>query len=185
MKPHRLLSTIQGRIHWLSILHASLCKKNKSWGIADMTNLEGYLKGRFNVPRDRSLVVVSVQQLHDAAMDEKKKVGSKMQAQTEKAITSKINSLLHKQQEYSTMAKKKVTKKAGAKKTSTKKVVAGSDLMDMKITVKSKENPKRASAAVRFNIYKNDMKVSEYIMKGGDIRDVRWDVKKGFITIKK
>lgn len=55
---------------------------------------------------------------------------------------------------------------------------------DSKIKVLVKENPKRAAAAERFNLYKNGMTVGEYVAAGGKRADVNWDVKQGFIEVK-
>lgn len=54
----------------------------------------------------------------------------------------------------------------------------------MKITVLSKENPKRAKAAERFALYKNGMTIGDYVAAGGTLADVRWDVKQSFISVK-
>lgn len=53
-----------------------------------------------------------------------------------------------------------------------------------KIKILVKDNPKRAAAAERFNLYKNGMTVDEYIAAGGARADVNWDVKQGFIEVR-
>lgn len=53
-----------------------------------------------------------------------------------------------------------------------------------KIKVLVKENPKRAKAAERFDLYKNGMTVDEYIAAGGTRADINWDVKQQFIEVK-
>lgn len=53
------------------------------------------------------------------------------------------------------------------------------------ITVKHKgENPKRAEAATRFDLYRTGMTVAAYIEAGGQRRDVVWDMAQGWITVK-
>lgn len=54
----------------------------------------------------------------------------------------------------------------------------------LKITVLCKDNPKRGSAATRYSLYKTGMTVGEYIKLGGQLRDVTWDAKQGWITVK-
>lgn len=79
---------------------------------------------------------------------------------------------------------KKSTKKAApvAEKSGPGRKSAFSD--DMKITVVVKENPKRAKAAERFALYKNDMTIGGYVKAGGTMADIRWDVKQNFISVK-
>ena len=60
---------------------------------------------------------------------------------------------------------------------------AGKDLSAQKITLISKENPKRGGAAERFKLYKSGMTVAEYIAAGGKVQDVAWDSKKGYIKV--
>lgn len=56
---------------------------------------------------------------------------------------------------------------------------------DAKITLVHKgENPKRAAAAERFGLYRTGMTVDAYIAAGGQRRDVVWDAKQGWITVK-
>jgi hypothetical protein len=58
---------------------------------------------------------------------------------------------------------------------------------DMRIiTVLAKENPKRPGTACynRFNLYKNGMKVSDYLAAGGQRGDIPWDAKRKFIALK-
>ena len=54
-----------------------------------------------------------------------------------------------------------------------------------KITVLSKENPKREGTASwqRFKLYKSGMTVGDFIGKGGTMGDIRWDQKHGFIKV--
>lgn len=53
------------------------------------------------------------------------------------------------------------------------------------ITVVHKgENPKRGTAAERYDLYKSGMTVEAYIAAGGQRRDVVWDQKMGWITVK-
>lgn len=51
-----------------------------------------------------------------------------------------------------------------------------------KITILVEGNPKRGTAAERYNLYKNNMTVGKYIELGGQLRDVTWDVKQGWIS---
>jgi len=51
-----------------------------------------------------------------------------------------------------------------------------------KITILVEGNPKRGTAAERYNLYKNGMTVGKYIELGGQLRDVTWDAKKGWIS---
>lgn len=51
-----------------------------------------------------------------------------------------------------------------------------------KITILVEGNPKRGTAAERYNLYKNGMTVGKYIELGGQLRDVTWDVKQGWIS---
>jgi hypothetical protein len=59
--------------------------------------------------------------------------------------------------------------------------VAGPD--NRKITVLVGENPKRGSAAERFDLYKKNATVDKYVAAGGKKEDIGWDVKKGFISV--
>lgn len=52
-----------------------------------------------------------------------------------------------------------------------------------KITILVEGNPKRGSAAVRYALYKNGMTVGKYIELGGQLRDVTWDAKQGWISV--
>jgi hypothetical protein len=53
------------------------------------------------------------------------------------------------------------------------------------ITVKHKgENPKRGTAAERFELYRSGMTVAAYILSGGQRRDVVWDQHQGWISVK-
>ncbi len=242
VKMHHNMSNMQGRVHWLSLLHVSLCSSNKSWNLSDLSNLEGYLKGRFDVSRCNALLAVDVEVLSKAVEKENKKPPAKKDLElATKLISEEINNQLQLQSSgevtMATTTKKKVSKKAVVKKAvkkataqrpsekamekgvatmkkkaavkkkvskkaavksgarnAVKKVSAGKavkktntkaeDLMGKKITIKSKSNPKRGTAAVRFDLYKNGMTVEAYIKAGGAIRDVRWDVKQNFISIK-
>ena len=94
-------------------------------------------------------------------------------------------------------AKKAAAPKAAAKKTAKKTAAAKKAPADgagrpgrkpaftddAKISILSKENPKRAKAAERFNLYKEGMTVGKYIEAGGTRADVRWDAKQGFIKL--
>ncbi len=51
-----------------------------------------------------------------------------------------------------------------------------------KITILVEGNPKRGTAAERYNLYKNNMTVGKYIELGGQLRDVTWDAKQGWIS---
>ena len=51
-----------------------------------------------------------------------------------------------------------------------------------KITILVEGNPKRGTAAERYNLYKNGMTVGKYIELGGQLRDVTWDAKHGWIS---
>lgn len=53
----------------------------------------------------------------------------------------------------------------------------------LKITVLVEGNPKRGTAAQRFSLYKNGMTVGKYIERGGQLRDVTWDAKQGWISV--
>lgn len=46
------------------------------------------------------------------------------------------------------------------------------------------ENPKRGTAADRYDLYRNGMTVAAYIAAGGQRRDVVWDAKQGWISVK-
>jgi len=53
-----------------------------------------------------------------------------------------------------------------------------------KITVVHKgDNPKRGTAADRYDLYRNGMTVAAYIAAGGQRRDVVWDQKQGWIKV--
>jgi hypothetical protein len=57
--------------------------------------------------------------------------------------------------------------------------------VDDVITVVHKgENPKRGTAAERYDLYRSGMTVAAYIAAGGQRRDVVWDIKMGWITVK-
>jgi hypothetical protein len=51
-----------------------------------------------------------------------------------------------------------------------------------KIKILVEGNPKKGTAAERYNLYKNNMTVGKYIELGGQLRDVTWDVKQGWIS---
>lgn len=51
-----------------------------------------------------------------------------------------------------------------------------------KITILVEGNPKRGTAAERYNLYKNNITVGKYIELGGQLRDVTWDAKMGWIS---
>ena len=46
-------------------------------------------------------------------------------------------------------------------------------------------NPKRAGTGAheRFAIYREEMTVAEYLAAGGQVRDVSWDVKQGYVKV--
>jgi hypothetical protein len=46
------------------------------------------------------------------------------------------------------------------------------------------DNPKRGTAAERYDLYRSGMTVAAYIAAGGQRRDVVWDQKMGWITVK-
>lgn len=76
----------------------------------------------------------------------------------------------------STPAKKAPTASAGGRRLFTE---------DGVITVTHKgENPKRGTAADRYDLYRSGMTVSAYLAAGGQRRDVVWDQKMGWITVK-
>ena len=75
-------------------------------------------------------------------------------------------------------------KKAAAKEEGAGRGRAPNISDDAKIKLLVKENPKRAAAAERFDLYKNGMTVAEYLKAGGKRADVNWDVKQGFIEVK-
>lgn len=56
---------------------------------------------------------------------------------------------------------------------------------DAKIVLRTSENPKRegTSAHERFSLYRNGMRVSTFLEKGGTSMDLNYDVKKEFIEI--
>lgn len=92
------------------------------------------------------------------------------------------------------MKTKAKTKKTTAKKTAapktpkTPKAASSSRGLkgDLKITVVAKENPKRkgSDAAKRFAKYKNGMTVQEARDAGVGPGDLKWDIEKGFISVK-
>jgi len=53
------------------------------------------------------------------------------------------------------------------------------------ITLLSAKNPKRTNSScwARFNHYATGMTIEEYLGKGGQLADIRWDITKGFISI--
>ena len=51
-----------------------------------------------------------------------------------------------------------------------------------KITILVEGNPKRGTAATRYDLYKNNMSVEKYLSLGGQLRDVNWDAKMGWIS---
>lgn len=56
--------------------------------------------------------------------------------------------------------------------------------LDAKITVLHKgDNPKRAAAADRYDLYRSGMTVAAYVAAGGQRRDVVWDQKMGWIKV--
>lgn len=56
---------------------------------------------------------------------------------------------------------------------------------DSKIRKIVKYNPRREGTIAHdnFKIFKNSMKVDSYLKAGGDLRDLRYSVKKGWIEI--
>lgn len=76
-----------------------------------------------------------------------------------------------------TLSPKKAEKKA-------KKEAGNADHRARKIHVLVKGNPKFGTAALRYNLYKNGMTVGEYVALGGQVRDVCWDVKQGWIELR-
>ena len=87
------------------------------------------------------------------------------------------------------MATKK-SKKAKAKKAPEKKVVAkgrpsNRAPVDGVIRVLVAKNPKRSTSAAgkRFDIYRPNMTVAEFLKAGGWRADVAWDLKQGFIEV--
>jgi len=55
---------------------------------------------------------------------------------------------------------------------------------DRKITILVEGNPKKGTAATRYDLYKNGMTVGKYIELGGQLRDVTWDCAQGWISAK-
>ena len=79
---------------------------------------------------------------------------------------------------------KKAEKKA--EKPATKKVAEKADKSDdRKITLVTKENPKRAGSASfeRFELYKKAKTVADYVAAGGTTADIRFDEKAGHIKL--
>jgi hypothetical protein len=54
---------------------------------------------------------------------------------------------------------------------------------DYVITVLAAKNPKRGTAAKRFDLYRDNMTVAEYLESGGIRGDINWDTKQGFIQV--
>jgi hypothetical protein len=54
---------------------------------------------------------------------------------------------------------------------------------NLTITVLVEGNPKKGTAAKRYDLYRDGMTVGEYIKKGGQLRDVTWDAKQGWISV--
>lgn len=71
---------------------------------------------------------------------------------------------------------------APAKK-ATKQGAGSAEHRAKKIRVLVKGNPKFGTAAVRFELYKTGMTVGEYVAAGGQVRDVCWDAKQGWISL--
>ena len=74
-----------------------------------------------------------------------------------------------------------------AKKAKAEKKEAGAGNTEhraRKIHVLVKGNPKFGTAALRYELYKNGMTVGEYVALGGQVRDVCWDVKQGWIKLR-
>ena len=90
-------------------------------------------------------------------------------------------------------AKSKKSKKANkvqAKKTSEQKATGRKSEkapLDGVIKVLVAKNPKRpgCAAAKRFDLYKKDMTVAEFLKADGWRADINWDLKQGFIEIQK
>ena len=79
----------------------------------------------------------------------------------------------------------KPTKSAAAAKPKAPTGGRASFGVDDVITVVHKgENPKRGTAAERYDLYKSGMTVAAYIAAGGQRRDVVWDQKMGWITVR-
>lgn len=61
--------------------------------------------------------------------------------------------------------------------------VGNADHRAKKIRVVVKGNPKFGTAAVRYELYKNGMTIEQYVLLGGQVRDVCWDAKQGWIEL--
>ena len=86
-------------------------------------------------------------------------------------------------------AKKAKAKKAQAKKAPEVKAAGRpSQLKDNAvIRVLKAKNPKRSGSAAhaRFDLYKKDMTVAEFLAAGGWRADISWDLRQGFIEVVK
>lgn len=76
------------------------------------------------------------------------------------------------------------TLKPKASKKAAKKEAGNADHRARKIHVLVKGNPKFGTAALRYDLYKNGMTVGEYVALGGQVRDVCWDAKQGWIELR-
>ena len=75
-------------------------------------------------------------------------------------------------------------RKAAAKKSPVRKTPGSAKFTgSAKITVLEKTNPKRGTAAKRYALYRDGMTVDAYIGKGGQRRDVVWDLGQGWIRV--
>jgi plasmid maintenance system antidote protein VapI len=129
MEPASIVVDIQKenlrqRIDAVGRLHGMLCKKNK-WSESEIENTEGYLKGRFSLRRDISLLTIdpgSIAQCLQVLIKEVK-LSSKEAARAVEVVRSRINHIIQKQQESNMeLAIGKSTSKKVAKKTAEKKV---------------------------------------------------------------
>jgi len=78
------------------------------------------------------------------------------------------------------LPKKSEPKNKAPKGEAQKEAMAASRARKIKILVEG--NPKRGTAAERYALYKNGMTVGKYTELGGQLRDVTWDIKQGWIS---
>lgn len=90
----------------------------------------------------------------------------------------------------STKKSKKAKKAKAAKKVEPKKATGRKSEkapLDAVIRVLVAKNPKHPTSAAgkRFDLYKKDMTVAQFLKAGGWRADLRWDLRQGFIEVGK
>lgn len=122
------------------------------------------------------------------AQEQAQKDLGKLLASTTVAVAKKVKKNMEARGEAVPEAVKAAAKPAPKAKAAPKAPAVDPDTIEVKrdqlVHLLTKENPKKGKRAARFALYTNGMTVAEYVKAGGKLRDVRWDVAHGFISVK-